>query len=300
MFAGYFLYLKKVINDKFCDQLSQLLIKVIFPCLIIYKIISHFSFTEYKEWWILPLSAVITIVAGIIVAALTLIFTKNSISSKKEYLCSAGFQNCGYLAMNLILFSFLGPIREKLLIYMFLYIIGFNLLMWSLVPMFLAGNIKTTFKWRKLINPPVGATIVSILWVSIFGKGNMPSIILEPMGQLGQAAFPLAMLILGAYLYKYRAHIPETKLPVILAVFIKMFVLPAIILGVLTLIPLSGVLRFFIFLEAILPAAVSLVVIGSFTGADNKLFSSVIFYTHLLAIVTIPLWLVVYRNVFNV
>jgi predicted permease len=44
-----------------------------------------------------------------------------------------------------------------------------------------------------------------------------------------------------------------------------------------------------------MPTAVSLVVIGSYTGADNEFFSSSIFYTHLVAIFSIPLWLAVFR-----
>ena len=115
-----------------------------------------------------------------------------------------------------------------------------------------------------------------------------------PVKQLGQAAFPLVMLTLGAYLSMNRAHRYENKFSVIAAVAIKLVIFPLIVLLSLRWVPLDLDYRFFLFLQAIMPTAVSLVVIGSYTGADNKFFSSTIFYTHLISIFSIPLWLMVF------
>ncbi len=295
---GYVIYYRRIVSDKFVDTLSQLLIRVIFPCLIVNKIVLNFSFSEYKNWWLLPVCALFFSLFGMLLGAL--VFRSfRAPCPRKEFLCTTGFQNCGYLPMNIILFAFAGLVRDKLLIYTFLFIIGFNLLMWSLVPLFLSGKLKDSFKLKVLLNPPVVATILSILWVAVFGKGAMPSIVMDPIGQLGQAAFPLAMLILGAYLCRYSAHLPVEKIPVIAGMLVKLLMFPLIVLGVLLLVPVESSLRFFLFLQAIMPTAVSLVVIGAYTNADNRFFSSMIFYTHLAAIFSMPLWLEVYRMVFK-
>jgi predicted permease len=47
-----------------------------------------------------------------------------------------------------------------------------------------------------------------------------------------------------------------------------------------------------------MPTAVSLVVIGSLTGSDNRFISSSIFYTHVVSLFTIPVWLVIYNTLF--
>ena len=50
-------------------------------------------------------------------------------------------------------------------------------------------------------------------------------------------------------------------------------------------------LEFFLMLEATMPTAVSLVIIGQYRGADNNFLSGMIFYSHVAAILTIPFWL---------
>jgi len=292
--TGYVLHRVKLIDDKFVDMLSQVLIRVIFPALIISKIIDHFSFTEYAHWWFLPLCAAVFSLTGMLLGAVVFRFLKGGVS-KKEFMCACGFQNCGYLPMNLILFSFAGVMADKFLIYIFLFILGFNVLMWSLVPLFLSGRLRSGFKIGVLLNPPVVATIFSLIWVAFMGKGSMPGLIMDPVRQLGQAAFPVAMLTLGAYLCRYRAYRPQDSMPIIAGAITKLFLFPMLVLVLLILSPIKEDYKFFLFLQAIMPTAVSLVVIGSYTGADNRFFSSIIFYTHLIAIFTIPLWLAVFK-----
>ena len=300
MLGGYFLYQFKVINDEFVDRLSAVLVKLIFPALIISKTITYFSFADYHDWWILPCFAVIFSIVGMFIGKIVFSFLKRSddtFTSQKEFITSCGFQNCGYLPMNLILFSFTGLVQDRLLIYLFLFIVGFNVLMWTLIPLYLAGRLRQGFKWYKLFNPPVAATVFSLAWVALLGKGTMPGVIMDPLKQLGQASFPIAMITLGAYLNRYKAHIPQARLPLIASLIVKLAIFPLIVLAAVKLIPGESDLKFFLFLQAIMPTAVSLVVIGSYTNADNKFFSSTIFYSHLISIVTIPLWLAVFLNI---
>ena len=123
MLVGYALYRLKVINDKFTDMLSLVLVRVLFPALIISKTITYFSFSEYAWWWLLPLCAIVFSLSGILIGMFTVGLFKG-FGSRKEFMTSCGFQNCGYLPMNLILFSFAGLMRDRLLIYMFLFIVN--------------------------------------------------------------------------------------------------------------------------------------------------------------------------------
>lgn len=294
MLIGFLLRYKNLIDDKFTDMLSLLLIRVIFPALIITKTISHFDFREFPFWWTLPLAAVVFSLGGMFVGEIIRrVFSLPE--SKREFISSCGFQNCGYLPMTLILFSFTGIVAERLLIFLFLFILGFNLLMWSLVPLFLSGNLRSDFKFKVFLNPPVVATLFSLVWVALMGKGSLPGVIEHPLSQLGQASFPLAMIALGSYLCRYKAYLPKNRSSVIAAGVTKLLVFPVIVLGVLVPLRIAMDYKMFLFLQAIMPTAVSLVVIGSYTKADNEFFSSIIFYTHLAAIITIPFWMAVFR-----
>ncbi|MCK4852155.1 MAG: AEC family transporter [Candidatus Omnitrophica bacterium] len=295
---GCAIYRLKLVDDKFIDKLTYLLVIILFPSLIISKTITHFSFTQYAYWWVLPVSAVAFSLSGMALGALVFKLFRG-FGSRREFMCAVGFQNCGYLPMNLIIFSFSGLIADRLLIYMFLFISGFNLLMWSIAPLFLAGGLKRGFRWNVFLNPPVVAAVFSLLWVAVFGKGSMPELVMGPVRQLGQASFPVAMLTLGAYLCRYRAYVPENKAPIISGVVLKLLVFPLFVFMLLLLVPVSGDYRFFLFLQSTMPTAVSLIFIGSYTGADNRFFSSIIFYSHLIAVLSIPFWLGIFHLVFG-
>ncbi|MBD3378857.1 MAG: hypothetical protein GF408_00120 [Candidatus Omnitrophica bacterium] len=296
MLIGYLVYHFKLIGSDFLDTLSLLLVRLIFPALIISKTVTNFGFDMFPLWWAFPLAAMAFSVAGMLMGGAVFKLIGGD-ASGAEFSASCGFQNCGYLPMNLILFAFSGAASDRLLIYLFLFILGFNILMWSLVPLFLKGAINKGFSPRVFINPPVAATLISLLWVALMGKGNMPNIILDPLRQLGQSAFPIAMITLGAYLSRYQAHLPDRKKSLISAVLVKIAIFPLLVLPLVVFMNIPVDVKFFLFLQAIMPTAVSLVVIGSYTGADNRFFSSVIFYSHLAAIFTIPVWIAVFNIV---
>ncbi len=302
--AGYALRSLHIIDDKFNDTLSTVLVKLLFPALIIHRTVANFSFGEFHLWWILPFSAVIYSVMGMFLACGVYSLVRGTVSAgsisraKREFIAGCGFQNSGYLPMNIILFAFSGLVGDTLLVYMFLFLTGFNLLIWSFLPLFFERKHLADLKAGTIFNPPVIATIFSLIWVWFFGKGSMPSVISDPMGQLGQAAFPIAMITLGAYLSRYRAHLPERKFLVAVGIAVKLIIFPALVLAVFTLLPIEPGYRFFLFVEAIMPSAVTLVVVGSYTGADNSYLSSAIFYSHIAAIFTIPLWLGVFGMFF--
>jgi hypothetical protein len=271
---------------------------VIFPALIISETISNFDPGSYGYWWVFPLIAVIFSLFLAVVSYLALRFSNSGFSSRREFIACSSFQNCGYLPMNLILFSFSGMVREKLLIYLFLFLAGFNLLMWSMVPVYLDDSEDRLRPGHILLNPPVMATVFSVLWVFIFGRGSMPAVVMEPLSQIGHASFPLAMITLGAYLRRYRAYSPGNKGHLTACAVIKLILFPLIVLGALLLIRPEPGCSFFIFLQSLMPTAVSLVVIGSLTGSDNRFISSSIFYTHVVSLFTIPVWLVIYNTLF--
>jgi len=221
MSAGFIVHRTKIVDDGFVDKLSLLLMRLIVPALIISRTTENFSFKEYPYWWTLPVCAVCFSLIGMFIGKLALKLLKG-FSARKELMCASGFHNCGYLPMNLILFSFTGILAERLLIYLFLFIVGFNLLVWSGLPLFFTGRLRSGMNWRVLLNPPVIATVFSIVWVAVFGDKGIPRIVLDPLRQIGNSAFPLAMLALGGYLSRYSAYKPENVKAIVVTSFAKL------------------------------------------------------------------------------
>jgi predicted permease len=73
---------------------------------------------------------------------------------------------------------------------------------------------------------------------------------------------------------------------------------PLGVLALLACIPLEATDKFIIFLQATMPVAATLLVIGHYEEADNAFLSGSIFYSHLVAIVTVPAWLYLFSLIF--
>ncbi|MBU1062323.1 MAG: AEC family transporter [Candidatus Omnitrophica bacterium] len=292
---GYILYTKRLVKKDVTKGLSNILIWVCIPALIFTKITSAFDPYAFPKWWVLPICSIGMSLVGL---GLGHIFQRpmKSFSASREFTSSCAFQNSGYLPMTLVVFACSGDMRDKLLVYIFLFIMGFNIFAWSFLPAYLSKDIRRNFRLSAILNPPVIATGVSIAWVFILGEGKVHNVIYEPLMMLGNATFPLALIVLGSYLAEYRPFKSENWKALGICLLTKLIFLPAVVFILIKYLPLEESLKFFIMLEAIMPVAVSLIVIGQFAKADNKFFSGAIFYSHLLAIVTIPMWLLLLRN----
>ena len=291
---GYMLYAKKIIKKDSIGGLSSILIWACVPALIFTKITSAFDPFAFPKWWILPLSSIIMAFIGL---ATGYLFQRplRDFKSGREFMMSCAFQNSGYLPMTLVVFVCTGAFCDKILVYIFLFIMGFNVLIWSFGPAFLSRNLRGNFKLSAILNPPVTVTIFSIAWVFLMGKDSVPDLVYDPLAMLGNSSFPLALIVLGAQLAAYRGFKSENWGALTSCLFAKLIILPIIALGLIRYLPLSHALKFFIFLEATMPAAVSLVVIGQHVNADNRFLSGMIVYSHLFAIITVPLWLLIFR-----
>jgi len=207
--VGYGLSVSSVLKKEGADALSAVLIWALLPALILTRITSTFSPGEYPFWWILPLAAVILLCCCYLIALpFQRVFARSHL--EREFITSSVFQNVGYLPMALTAFVCTGPFCDKILVFIFLFVMGFNLVFWSFGPVYLSKNSLNIKSLLKMINMPLIVTIFSIITIFIFGKGWMPKVIFEPLDILGKATFPMAMIVLGAYLGAYRGYRPSS------------------------------------------------------------------------------------------
>lgn len=296
LIAGYLLYKKGLVKRDAVDGLSNILIWACIPALIFTRITSTFDPFEFTDWWILPVSSIAMSFAGLTVGYIFQRPIKN-FRPRREFMSACAFQNSGYLPMTLVAFVCSGPFCDRLLVYIFLFLLGFNISVWSFTPAFLSRRFMKNFKPSSILNPPVIITIFAIFLVFVSGRGRVHNLISDPLRMLGDSSFPLSLIALGAYLAEHKGVKSDNWLALASCVLAKLICLPAAVFILVRFLPLSQALKFFILLEAMMPSAVSLILIGQYANADNKFLSSVIFYSHLLSIVTIPIWLLVISKI---
>jgi len=214
---------------------------------------------------------------------------------KKEIISLVSFQNAGYLSMNVALFLFSPVIREKFLVYIFLNLLGFNIIMWSVGSFFIFKKKGEKFELKSFFSPPIAGTVIALLLIYTHTARFLPSFLITPLKMIGETSFVLSAIVLGCWLAKVKIKKLSQRLILIAEVsFIKLIVVPCLFLLVLLKFEISSYLGFFIVLQAASPSAVSLPIIADLRGADSEFVSQGVFITHILGIVTIPFWLGMY------
>ena len=126
---GFYLYRKGILKDEALSFLTNFVVNLAVPALIFSNIVTSFYPDKMPSLWtLIGLSAAIFLLGLILGVGFSLSVPKES---KKEFISLISFQNAGYLPMNIALFLLPGCVRKVFLTYIFLYLLGFNILMWS-------------------------------------------------------------------------------------------------------------------------------------------------------------------------
>lgn len=293
---GFYLYKRSVVKEKSLKFLTFVVINLTFPFLIFSNLIENSSVVLTHS-----LGKFIAISVSIFLLGYILGFIasfKRNHKFKEEFISVVSFQNGGYLPITIAFFLFPSGMREEFLVYTFLYLLGFNIIMWSIGSSFIFRGKGKKFKLKSLFIPPVTSTLISLLLIYTGMAKFIPSLIILPLKMVGETSFVLSAVILGCWLAKVRLKGFLERLPLIgEASFLKLIILPLLCLSWVVSFKIFSLLGLFIVLQAAMPSAVSLPIVANLKGADSEFVSQGVFLTHILSIFTIPLWLGLYLKV---
>lgn len=289
---GFFLVKRNVLSAEGLSALSRIVIQVIFPALIFSQLIRKFTFSLYPQWWMFPLISLMITVSGLALAMLFSWVPKKPVL-KEQFFSLIAFQNSGYLPLALVAAIFSGEQLSTMFIYIFLFLLGFDLVMWSLGIHMLTRKAEQKFKLSSIFSVPVIASLGSLLIIFLGLARFIPQGVLAPVEMIGNCTLPLAMFIVGGNIAFIRLeHV--RKLEVFWILLCKLIILPAVGLYLVVLFGLSELLGFLIVMQLAMPSATSLSVIISHHKKEDVLVSQGIFYTHIVSLITIPLFLSLY------
>jgi predicted permease len=295
-FLGFFIYRRKFLDGNSLNFLTFFVINISIPFLVFSRLIEGLKDVPiYNVAGFLFLSFIIFFV-GLI---LGIIFSfKTAGLRRREFISQVSFQNSGYLPMNIAFFLFSGVVKDQFLVYTFLYLLGFNIIIWSVGSFFIFRQKGQKFQLRSIFNSPVIGASAAILFVYLKLSHFLPEIILGPMRMVGNTSFVLSMIILGGWLAQVRVKSAYKNLLCIgwLSV-IKLIIMPLIFFVFIVKFQIFSLIGLFILMQAAMPSATSLPIIASLRGGDSEYVSQGVFLTHLLSIFTIPLWVGMFLKV---
>ena len=291
---GFFLVRRKVIIPEGLGGLTRLLIEVTMPSLIFCSIIAKFNFHDYANWWKFPLLSFLIAGLGLGLGFLVTLREKDALV-KREFISLAGFQNSGYLPLTLVAWIVPKEQLSTMLIYLFLFVIGFDLLIWSWGVHFLSSHKSKSFSCASLFTPPIIAAGAGFLCVLMKIQTLIPSVIVSPLTMLGNCSFPLAIVVVGASLaVLFVNKKPNTQL-ISKLVLVKLILMPLIGLAVVTYVKLSYLVGLLLVMELAVPCATNLAVIVRRYRGEEIIISQGIFITHIISLITIPIFLALFN-----
>ena len=183
-------------------------------------------------------------------------------------------------------------------VYVFLFILGFNPILWSLGKILVTGKSGQKPRLRDLLTPPLVANLVGI-GAALSGVGRLlPGPVIDAIELVGTAAVPVATVVLGAVLggisVRFRSHLGDAAR----AMAVKFFALPLIVVVVLHAVRLHAanpLLAEFFVIEAASAPAVGLVLQVRTYGGNEQRVGTVMFISYVACTLALPAWVAVWR-----
>ena len=319
---GFLLVRRNFLSSEGLNVLSRFIIEITLPIFIFCALIKDFSFSLYPNWWIFPILSLIITALGLAIGYIFIGLDKG-ISQKRQFLSLVAFQNSGWLPLPLVAALLPEAEARVLFIYIVMFLLGFNLVIWSfgvwllsertiypvrkfvstspqsfsiMVKNLLSNGVKN-FELGSLFSPPVIATGLSLLFIALGINKWMPAAILKPLKMLGDCTLPLAMIVVGANLGGIAMRGEDNNREILYVVLAKLMVLPLIVFIILFSFPLPYLVKLLVIIQASMPAATNLSIICRHYKVEDRLVTKAIFWTHVASIITIPLVLALFKSV---
>lgn len=297
--AGYALSRLRWIDAGFNRQLSLVMLNVFYPGLIISSIVRNFTWETLLQNWMMPAGTVFILVTGWLVGLVTLPLLKRQ---------SEGTRRCYHFICLMNNYSFLPILMgaalwgEKAVALVIFSGLGSELCVWTLGIKALTGQKLGRRFLANLVSVPMVALLVSCAILGVRAAcersgvlpggtaGEFLKTVLETCRMAGGATIPASALICGSRIAML--HPRKLVTPLMAGTCaLRLAVIPALCIAGLSLVPLPLDVRRVLVLISVMPAAMASVTLAEAYGGDADFSAAAILVTHVVCLITIPLWL---------
>lgn len=283
MVVGFYTRKRGILNEVVNKKLSELLLKVTSPLLVISSFQVSFTQEILENVFIIFIFALFAHIVSIFLGQLLFIRYKDS--KKKIMKFSAIYSNCGYMGFPLLesLFGKIGVLFGSV------YVAAFNIFLWTNGVMIFTNKKKldrNTIK-KALLNPGILSVVIGMLLFLFSIK--LPHPVAKSIELVGAMTAPLSMLIVGANLASCDFKKLLKGLDIYYISVIRLIVLPLLAFGALKLLGFSDMLLSICVLLVAMPVAAATAIFAEMYEEDAIFASRIVALSTLASIVTIPL-----------
>ncbi|WP_193211528.1 AEC family transporter [Luteolibacter marinus] len=292
--AGAVLRRLGVLTREQDEPVFRLVFNVLYPCLILDKIIGSDSIRQPSSvLWGIGLGFALTVLSfgGAWLAAGALRLQRGA--GKRTFTLSAGVQNFGYTAIPVVQ-QVWGVGATAML---FVHNLGVELAIWSVGVMLISGDKQ--IPWRRMVNGPVISVLLGLVLVGsgldgFLAKGDAGEVhsiggpLRQAMSWLGAGAFPVAILITGALMMDLVGEERPSKRIVIGGCVVRLVVLPLFLLAMAKFLPAPVSLKQVLVVQAAMPSAMTPIMLAKIYGGRPGVAVQVVIATTLVSLITLP------------
>lgn len=284
MAVGAYARKKGIINDELNRGLSDLLLNISMPLLIIVSFNVEFSQEMLKNAVFLFVCS--TAIYLVTIAASGFLFKKYPDNIRRVLKFITIFSNCGFMGYP-VMESIYGRIG---LFYTVVFNIPFTIFFWTVGIMLFTDKKDLKSALRMIVNPGMISTAIGLL-VFLFSI-KLPYPVYKSIDILGSMTTPLSMLVIGAMLADINIKEVFSGYAIYHGTFIRLIVIPALIYLVMKLMGYSGMMLGIPVITMAMPAAAGTSIFAQKYNGDYEFSSRCIFLSTALSLITIPLFII--------
>ena len=269
-------------------SLLRVCVNVLMPALILDSVLGNPALTKIQNLTLPPLIGFITFLIGYFVALHAGRLLRLSENRARTFSFTVGTYNYGYIPIPLVL----AFCPKETIGILFTHNLGTEIAFWTLgIGVLTGASLKSD--WKKIFNPPILAILGSLLLNICHGASWLPGFMIKFAHMMGQSAIPLLLILTGATLADLVSHSwPRlTGLPSFGAIFLRLGLIPFIMLLLAKHLPCSIELKRVMIIQSAMPAGMIPIIISKHFGGDATLALQVLIATSLVGLITIPFWI---------
>lgn len=289
MIVGFICKKVDFIHDITVKDLTNLLLYLVSPCIIINSFLVSFSKKNFQMFILAMIAAIVVFFVGIIIA--DIFFGRIENLSKKAVLkYSTVYSNAGFMGIPLVQ-AFLG---NKGVFFSVPFLVVYNLFMWSHgIRLFSKKEERNIRKKIKTLigNPNI---IAAILGIFIYlTQIKLPVMIHIPLKDLASINTPLSMLIIGSNLSEISLNEVFSNKVSWQGTLFRNVIVPVVAMFILKFFSLSKLAYISLVVMISCPVAGVVVLFSILNDFDVKLPTQLLCLSTLMSVFTIPLmmWL---------
>lgn len=294
---GFICCKTKIAKADHLPTLSAILMYVCSPCMVV----SSFMETErsgYNISRILLFFLVSLAIQTLLTFVLYGIFYKKFDNVKYRMLTvSFGLGNAGFFGIPII--EALLPGHPEVACFACVYIVGMNMITFTVGAYCLTGDKKRMAFKRAFLNPSFVSLVVALVLYALNAKSIMPDMLTDAIALLKATTTPLCMIILGIRLASVSFKKLFSRGYVYITCICKLLVFPIICLALVYFLPVDNIFKAAIFILGGTPCASVMLNIAEMYEGETELAANCVLLSTLLCVFTIPILNVVSTALFT-